>query len=257
MDKGLIGIKFYVGRYIYLQQMLDRLPDVRFGGRGDSEVLTVYEPDEKTGTIKRRRYSRLSPQWPELYELAKKRRHYKDQLDRLLAFWKEDRGGCLPKIASGYHIVGKTHRFNSSFWNTLKSNDSDAPNNYPVYYKDFIMRSQFEIDVAKLLDCLGLDYKYEVSLWTASDKVIYPDMAVDFPEYDECGFVEALGGLSNIKYASHNMWKLKEYINLGLYPNREIALVTSDKDSATSREMIICMLGVMLTSIAEEHVMEL
>ncbi len=245
-----------MGRYIYLQSMLDHLPDVRIGGRGDRESLTVYEPDGDTGEIRRRRYSRMSPQWSELYEVAKRRAHYKKQLECLLAFWKEDRGGCLAEVASEYLIVSKKHYFNSSKWDEYVSNDNDFPNDSPVYYKDFVMRSQFEVDVAKVLDSLGLDYKYEISLRTGSGEMISPDMAVDFPEYDECGFVEALGGLSSLKYTSHNTWKLKEYINMGLYPNREIALIVSDKGSVTSRDMIVSMLAVMLNSIAEEHVMK-
>lgn len=257
MEYCWIGIKFYVGRYLYLRRLLDHLPDVRIGGRGKTAALTVYEPDKEDGSIKRRRYSRSSPGWDELYEIAKKRAHVQEQMDRLLAFWEKDRGGCLPEIASGYTIVSKKHRYDSKFWAGLKSNDSTLKNDYPVYYKDYVMRSEFEVEVAKVLDSLGLDYKYEIRLYTADGEVIFPDMAVDLSEYDECGFVEAMGGLSNMKYVSHNIWKLREYINLGLYPNQEVAMITSDKRSPISQEMIISMLAVMLNYIAEQHVMKL
>lgn len=257
MELSLIGIKFYVGRYIYLKRILEHLPDVRICGRGKKTVLTIYEPDKETGSIKRHRFSPSSPRWDDLYGIAKKRARVQEQLDLLLAFWNEDRGGDLDQIASGYLIVSKRHRYDSAFWSTLKSNDSTMQNDYPVYYKDYAMRSEFEVEVAKILDSLGLDYKYEISLLTANGDVIYPDMAVDLSEYDECGFVEAMGGLSNMKYVSHNIWKLREYINLGLYPNQEVAMITSDKKSPISREMIISMLSVMLNYIAEQHVMKL
>lgn len=258
MDNGSISIEFYAGRYIYLSQQLADLPKIRFGGRGHDNAITVYMQDSDTGKTVRRRINQASPQWGKYYDAALRREALKDQLNKLLINWREDHKGSLPKIASDYKIIRRqNNRYDSSLWSEFRNNDCDVPNDYPEYYKDFVMRSQLEVEVAKVLDSLGLEYKYEVSLMLGGGETINPDMSVNFPEYDRCGFVEALGGLDNMKYVSHNAWKLKLYINAGLYPNRDVALISADRKYFPDRELIRRAIGVMLSAIAAQYVMRI
>ncbi len=257
MNKGTISVEFYVGRYIYLSELLSTIPDVRFGGRGSRESISVYTVNNKTGQRDRLRITNTSPKWDHYYELAVRRERVKEQLNLLLSSWSEDYKGSLAKISSEYIIIpNDVNRYDCDCWNLFKSNDCDVQNKYPVRYKDFVMRSYFEVEVAKVLDSLGIDYKYEVRLPIGGGDEISPDMAVNLPEYNRCGFVEALGGLDSLKYVSHNTWKLKGYINCGLYPNRDVALVSADSKVVPTRDMIKRMIGTMLSYIASQYVMK-
>lgn len=255
MNKGCISKEYYVGRYIYLNRVIAELPDARLGSKTNSEVMSVYLTDSETGRRTRRRISRASPLWDKYYEYALVRERLESQLRNLLTSWSEDYPGALSREASNYKIIssGKNY-YDSTMWEAFKSNDCDVPNDYPIMHKSFIMRSQFEVEVAKVLDSLGLDYKYEVKLLIGGGEELYPDMSVNLPEYNRCGFVEALGGLDSLKYTSHNTWKLKSYINSGLYPNRDVALISADKRYFPDRDLIKRSVGVMLSSIASQYV---
>ena len=255
MNLGCISREYYIGRYIYLTGMIAGLPDVRPGNKCGSEILSLYLSDQNTGRRIRRRISRASSLWDQYYEYALKRERLESQLKNLLTSWSEDYSGALSKEASKYKIIPpKKSYYNSAMWESFKSNDCDVPNDFPVFYKSFVMRSQFEVEVAKVLDSLGIDYKYEVRLPIGGGDEMNPDMSVNLPEYNRCGFVEALGGLDNMKYTSHNTWKLKNYINIGLYPNRDVALISADKRYFPDRELIKRSIGLMLSSIAAQYV---
>ena len=258
MEYGMIDKEFYVGRFLYLTGRLTELEDARFGGRGDTPAISIYAENPKTGKKEsRQRISEKHELWSYYYKIAEEREIINKKLDLLKAAWAEDYGGLLDRTASGYKIIPNfDNPFDSSLWEAFRSNDCSTPNPYPVHYKDYIMRSQFEVDVAKVLDSLGVDYKYEVGMIVGGGKRLYPDMAVNFPEYNRCGFVEAMGGLDNMKYASHNTFKLRDYINAGLYPNRDIAIVSADRGYFPSPALIKRSVGIMLSSIACQYVVK-
>lgn len=258
MNNGSISREFYIGRYIYLTKRLSELPYVVFGRRGETTTITIYTVNPKTGKKEsRQRIGKTNKDWDRYYKIAKEREIINNQLDCIKTNWADDYTGSLAKASSEYMIINQAASpFDSALWNRFVSNSSTQPNPYPVYYKNFIMRSQFEVEVAKVLDSLGLAYKYEVEMFVGGGKAVYPDMVVNLPEYNRCGFIEALGGLDNLKYVSHNTYKLKEYINGGLYPNRDIALISADRISFPTKEMIKRSIGMMLSSIASQYVMK-
>ena len=255
MNNGSISREFYIGRYIYLQKSLSNLADVHLGGRGDELTVTIYECDAITGKIRRRRISDKNPEWQRFYKIGLLRDELTEQLKLIMAGWKNDYRGSLRDASSHYALIPNTESiYDSSLWNSLRSNDCDQPNDYPIQYKNFIMRSFFEVEVARVLDTIGIDYKYEVKLSIGGGKFMYPDMAVNFPEYNRCGFVEAMGGFDSLKYTTKNTLKLKDYINSGLYPNRDIAIISADRYNRPDPEIIRRTIGTMLSSIAAQYV---
>lgn len=84
--------------------------------------------------------------------------------------------------------------------------------------------------------------------------MVYPDLTVNLPEFNRCGFVEAMGGMDNLKYASHNVQKYRAYINAGVYPNRDLAMISADSDYRPDIDMMKRLIGAMLSSIAAQHV---
>ncbi len=255
MHYGCIGQEFYIGRYLYLSKELERLPNITFGIKNNKPIVRIKRTDPQTSKTTVNRIGDKNPNWQKYCAITKRREHLQEQLGCLLRNWDEDYGGSLENVASGYMLVLPlvNSNYNCEFWNSLKSNSDTYENKYPIRYKDFIMRSQFEVDVATVLDSLGLDYKYEVKI-LFGNKEYYPDMAVNLPEYDRCGFVEAMGGMDSLKYVSHNMEKLNKYINYGLFPNRDIAIIPGERGDYPDRLLIKRLVGNMLTSIAGMYV---
>ena len=254
MNNGSISKEFYVGRYIYLTCELSKLQDVRITHEEGKTVLSVYQKDAITGKVRRRRLSASKKEWTELYQIALRRQELKRLLGLLLDHWKEDYGGSLPYLSSGYKIIpNTTNRFDSDLYARMKECQNTFPNHYPVLYKSYTMRSIFEVDTARLLDSLGIDYKYKVSLYVG-DNQVFPDLTVNLPEFNRCGFIEAMGGMDNLKYAGHNVQKYRTYINAGIYPNRDLAMISADSDYRPNPETMKRIVGTMLSSIAAQHV---
>ena len=254
MNNGSISREFYIGRYIYLTSELSKLPNVRITQAEGKAVLSVHQLNKTTGKTVRRRLSASKKEWAELYRLALQRQELERRLKLLLEHWNDDYGGSLPYQASFYEVVpNRTNRFDSDFYDRMREDQNSYPNHYPVPYKGYMMRSQFEVEAARLLDSMGIEYKYEVAL-IIGDNEVFPDLTVNLPEFNRCGFIEAMGGMDNLKYASHNVRKYREYINAGVYPNRDLAMISADSDYRPDREMMKRLIGAMLSSIAAQHV---
>lgn len=257
MDNGSISREFYIGRYIYLTSELAKLPDVRLIQSEGKAVLSVHKIDSKTGKVIRRRLSTLKKEWAELYRLALLRQKFETQLKLLLDNWKEDYGGSLSYLATNYKVIpNTTSRFDSNLYARLVEDQNTYPNRYPVPYKGYMMRSFFEVETARLLDSMGIDYKYEVSL-QFGDNQIFPDLTANLPEFNRCGFIESMGGMDNLKYLSHNVQKYRTYVNAGIYPNRDLAVISADSEYRPDREVMKRVVGVMLSSIAAQHVFKI
>lgn len=251
MGIDIISREFYVGRYIYLTKMLEELPKTSFTVNNGEEYIEL----QKTGDGKRRRISEKNRDWDKYCEDAVRRLAYEKQLRILEANWSLGHKGSLKNLASHYVIRPNTDNvFNSDLWNALKNNDCPSDHGRQVYHNGIIMRSQFEADAAQILDDLGLEYKYDVCLNSVSQGRLYPDIAIHLPEYNRCGFIELLGLLTSMNYVSSNAEKFEKYINIGLYPNRDIAFVSADRDYRPDHDTILRIIGVILDAIARQHV---
>lgn len=255
MELGFIDEAFFAGRFKYLSMKLEGLPDARFGTKLGREIIRVNTSDPDTGKVITRRLSHSNPGWPDLSKIASQRAFLERQLKCLKEQWSMYFRGSLEHASSKYILMPNIHNpYNSDFWNALVEDDCDIPKDYPVNYKGMVMRSQFEVETAKILDSLGIEYKYEVRLKVGSNYYLYPDMGINLPEFNRCGFVEVMGGLDNFRYITSNTNKIKNYMNIGLYPNRDIALICGDQNYRPDPLMIKRIIGTMLSSIAVSHV---
>ncbi len=231
--------------------MLEILPKSSFTVNNGEEYIEL----PRTGDGKRRRISEKNREWDKYCNDAVRREALENQLKILEANWSLSYKGSLKNLASRYVIQPNTDNvFSSVLWESLKNNDCSADNSRQVYHNGIIMRSQFEADAAQILDDLGVEYKYDVCLNTTSQGRLYPDIAMNLPEYNRCGFIELLGLLTSINYVSSNADKFEKYINIGLYPNRDIAFVSADRNYRPDHDTIKRIIGVILDSIARQHV---
>lgn len=257
MEYGIISKEFYIGRYLYLTAELRRLPKIEFTRIGDYDAVSFLETDTKTGAVKRRRITASNPQWASYSSVAEKRAKLKEQLVKTKANWKRDYRGNLKDIASSYELTRARddERYTSGFWESLQEGQNTYPKDRIVPHDCVQMRSLFEADVAEIFDELGLDYKYEVCL-TLGNKDVFPDFAINVPEYNRCIFIEAMGMLSNLGYVNKNAYKLDKYVNGGLYPNRDFAVISGDYDYRPDHDTIRRIIGVMLDALARQYLVK-
>ena len=253
MDLGIISKEFYIARYIFLTNELERLPKVTFCHQGDEVIVSVTHIDPKTGKQSRRRLTKNNRDWEEYSAIAARRLKLKDSLKKLLASWQKDYEGSLEYEASHYVLRPNVDNpFNSQFYERLKPDSNPKEKDRKVMLNGTYMRSYFETDVAQLLDDLDIEYKYETCFRVGTEKVS-PDMSMNFPEFNRCGFLEALGGLGNLGYVNKNSRKIANYINAGLYINRDVAFISSDGDYRPDHQTMRRIIGVMTDSLAKQY----
>ena len=246
--------EFFIGRYIYLKERLDKMPAITFTHRNEQTVLTYFVRDKSTGEKKRRRISEKNSQWDRLMQMAKYRDSLKKQMEDLLTDWHKEYKGSLKDLASNYKLLKpRESRFDTELWNSMRHNQCTKPIKNPFLYKGIKMRSQFETVIASILDEMHLDFKYDVRL-DLNKGTVFADFAIHLPEYDRCGFLEYLGALNDLSYIIDNVEKYDNYISSGLYINRDVLFLPGDKnyrpDYRTIKELISAMIG----AIAREYV---
>ena len=76
----------------------------------------------------------------------------------------------------------------------------------------------------------------------------------DFPEFNRCSFLEAIGGMGNLSYVQSNAEKFANYTNNGLYLNRDIIFITGDESYRPDEISAKRIIGVMLDALAKMYV---
>ena len=118
------------------------------------------------------------------------------------------------------------------------------------------MRSVFETDVAQALEDMGIEYKYEVELNLGEFGKVNPDMALNFPEFNRCGFIEVNGRMDESEYISKTGKILIKYSNAGLYINRDIQFISGDYFYRPEPREIKKMISVICDSMAAQYVLK-
>lgn len=253
MEQGIISKEFYIGRYIYLTAELHKLPRVSYNNQGGRIVLSVRWTDT-SGKEKRRRISQSNPEWEKYSRIATRRADLEFKLKKLLSSWDVEYGGSLAELATHYVLKpNATHPFDSEFYDSLKEDNNSYPKDRKIIHNGMIMRSFFESDVAQVLENLGIDYKYEVC-FRLGKKDMSPDFSMDFPEFNRCSFLEAIGGMGNLSYVQSNAEKFANYTNNGLYLNRDIIFITGDESYRPDEISAKRIIGVMLDALAKMYV---
>lgn len=246
--------EYFIGRYIYLKERLEKTPTVTFTHRGNKTVISYYTKDKSTGKIVKRRISSSNSLWDRLSRIANERKTLKEQLNNLLEDWKNEHSGSLAQISGEYKIIRpQGNPFNMDLWNSMSNNQCSVEIKHPYIYNGIKMRSQFETVIASILDDMHIEYKYDARL-DLRKGTVYPDFSIPFPEYDRCGFLEYLGALSDFGYVSDNMDKIDNYISSGLYINRDVILIPGDKYYRPDYETIKELIGVLIGAIARKCV---
>ena len=254
MEYGIVSQEFYIGRFLYLTSELDKLPKITHIKKGDGTAMSIRWKDAD-GTDRRHRLTAETPELEEFKKMELRRAILQEKLDKLLASWKMEHGGSLKDLAAGYVLKpNTTNPYDSSLYESLKEDNNSYPKNRHVIHNGMVMRSFFEADVAQVLEDLGIDYKYEVCFRFGNNGDMSPDFSMNFPEFNRCGFLEAVGGMNNFSYINSNSEKFANYANAGLVINRDIIYVAGEGDYRPDHGTIRRIIGVMLDALAKQFV---
>ncbi len=249
--------EFFWCRYIYYSEILEELGKVYLSTRNGRERVDLYFWDSKTGKEKVRRITNKNKEWDKYRTAAFTRKLLKQKIKDLINDYKNEWGGCLSEETSHYKIIKNVNNhFDSRLFSTFTNNQSGITENHKFKYKGIPMRSEFETDIAELIDVLDIEFKYEVRLEINKFKCRYPDFALSFPEFNRCGFLEFLGALDNFSYVNKNSKKFEEYNNLGLYIGRDIVYVSGDENYRPDKKLIREMIMTMYSAIARMHLVK-
>ena len=244
-------IEYYIGTYNYLQQELAKLPVIYFGVHSGKKVMRIYSKDKK-----RREIFDSSIHWNKYYQTAKKCRRLKRQLARIIKECRDELNADCRKMLSDYKAVSTSDtRFNTEFWDSLTSEATtfDKVNNYDQSGIQF--RSRVEVIIARLLDELGLEYKYDVMI-RANGHKYFVDFAVYLPQFNSCFFIEYFGGLNDPQYLEDCLDKTRNYYRDRLYLGEQMLCMCGDKDTMPPIAVIREQITAMVNGIAKQHIIK-
>lgn len=79
--------------------------------------------------------------------------------------------------------------------------------------------------VSAALKELGLDAKYEPELTMRNGRKRTPDYSFAVPVIDRCFYVEFMGMADDGSYLNKNFGKIDEYMQSGIFPNRDLIII--------------------------------
>ena len=120
-------------------------------------------------------------------------------------------------------------------------NPPDVVNPYPNHgyvLGDIAFKSRFELIAAQAIKGLGLPFKSEVPIQTASEYFLFMDMMIPVPERGRCVGFEFCGMMDNHKYMHDIQAKMISYADLGMVPYHDVFYVFGgEKWLPTIREL--------------------
>ena len=257
MDIRVRPREFFIGRYIYYSQLLESLGKIYLSVRNGTEYVDIITGDKKTGNEKRRRITNKSKEWDKYRNWAVSRKIIKGRIKELIIDYKKEWHGCLSEEAAHYRIRPNSYsRFDNELFDTFTNNQGGVTENHKFKYKGIPMRSEFETEIASIIDDLDITFKYEVKLYINQRTYRLPDFGLSFPEYNRCAFVEYLGALDDFRYVDKNSKKFEEYHDAGIYIGRDIVFIPGEENYRPSKQMINEMIMTMYGEIARMHLVK-
>lgn len=252
MKTANLSREYFIGRYIYLTSEYDSLPNITFIKMGDHDGVSLRLPNEKE-----KRYTDQNANWKHYESMAKRRLKFNAQKKKLMEMWSSEYTGSLSSLAAGYRLVPNSDNpYDSNLWESFAADANSYPKKHTYIHDGIIMRSVFETTVAQILDDMGIEYKYEVELNFGEDGKFYPDMALNFPEFNRCGFVEAVGRMDDDDYIYKISRKFSKYTKAGLYINRDVQFISADYNYRPEPREIKKMISIVCDSMAAQYVLK-
>lgn len=237
-------IEWYIARLSYLHESISELPDIRLGRRYNADVLRVHSTPRKFYST-----SKSSKNWDSVHALYVKKVELQNQISLLTSELKSIYHTTYEKERPRFKILrNETSNFDMNFYGQLVDEACTFPKSNQLEFDSHNFRSRFEMNVAQELKALGIAYKYDSGI-QLTNRTIYPDFALAFPEFNRCAFFEIMGLLNDPKYVNDNIEKLRDYSNNGIILDNDVFTLgstgTSMPNTTRIRQKIVSIIGAM------------
>lgn len=237
-------LEWYIAKINYLYTGLSKCPDIRMGQHSSHSVLRLLNENGKRIEI-----SQASKLWKHYYPLAIQSNALKTSIKELESELKSIYHTTYEKERPRFKILrNEASNFDMNFYGQLVDEACTFPKSNQLEFDGHNFRSRFEMNVAQELKALGIAYKYDSGI-QLTNRTIYPDFALAFPEFNRCAFFEILGLLNDPKYVNDNIEKLRDYSNNGIILDNDVFTLgstgTSMPNTTRIRQKIVSIIGAM------------
>ncbi|MCQ2483525.1 MAG: hypothetical protein MJ153_08575 [Clostridia bacterium] len=142
------------------------------------------------------------------------------------------------------------------YYNTLTTESARnifGMQNHTLIYNGMPMRSKLERDVAKILDLLNLDYKYEAQI-ELFGKSKFTDFFIAVPIINKCFPCEVAGMLDNESYYDKFQSDLSKYTASKYIIGRNLLIIGETGYSPISTTMIAALICSFINNNIEETI---
>lgn len=222
---------FYAARYRFLSRILETLPNVK---RISDDKLRITEYID--GKRRFKEYSSFRPEYKYLSESEVKRREIFEKIKELESLYLTQFNTSI-KEDSQHIRPGGGGTVSAQFCSELEHQSCPLENPNAYVFDGTHFRSRGELMVASALKDFGLEYRYDSGI-VLNGKTYYTDFAIPLPELGTGWFLEYLGRLDDRKYVNHNSEKIRDYINSGIYPGRDLLLIPGNEKYTPGMDVI-------------------
>jgi len=161
MDKRIRPKEFFISRFIYYSNLVDELDLVYVYVHDGVEIVDITDKRTK----KRRRITSKNKNYEKYRDQALLRKTLRQRIRQMVTDYKEEWHGSLAEEASHYVIKPNTDiRFDTRLFNSFTNNQDGVTEYHKFEYKGIPMRSEFEKDIASVIDRLEISFKYDANV---------------------------------------------------------------------------------------------
>ena len=238
-------IEWYAARLDYLYESVNKLPDIRLGKRNDRRTLRIFSSPHKY-----RQIGEKSKQWNIFFPIYEQRQILISKINVLRKELSEIYNTTYEDIRNQFKVQkNTTNMLNMNYYNNLIDNECSFTKHNNYEYDGHNFRSRFEMSVAREINNLGLEYKYDCGIHL-SNKTLFMDFAIPFPEYDECEVIELFGCFDDTKYINDAAEKIKDYSNCGILLGSNFFALAATENSMPNGVQIRQLLVQVITAVS-------
>lgn len=201
-------LEWYIAKLSYLYEVISKLPDIRLGQRYDADILRIY-----SGPYKYRVITKNSKEWNSFYSIFIDRNSLQHQISILSQQLQSIYHTTYEKERMKFKILTNNNSpLSMNFYDSLIDDECTFPKTNQYEFDGHNFRSRFEMMAAQEIKSLQIPYKYDCGI-QLSNRSLYPDFALGFPEFNRCVLFELLGSMDNPKYVNDSVEKLRDYSN--------------------------------------------
>lgn len=240
-----IPAEYFILRRAFLKDMLADMKVIKPGLHRDRPVYRIYSADHKHY----REISEESKHWNASEKISNRRIKLTEMLkntEAVISLLSPRRN------VRAVEVINKANRYGSDFFDSLADGSCQIENNTGYHSNGRHFRSRSEMMFAEVLDELGLEYKYDVSI-RFGGKTVTVDFVIVFREYNRCVFVEYFGRSDDPEYNRRNSGKTEQLAANGIYIGRDLFILSGDSNYTPGIEQIRIQILAIIAQLSGYH----